>query len=132
MDREDIVSEVAKVWDRRAMEDELTHASIKIMAQHAEIERLNNIIQTMRYAEDEDKINVSMENERLKEKCDKQAMVIRRMFVEEFPDTWFAWHGYGEKDRNGLPQYIEVVPAHGVGWTQVYERTERTISMEGS
>jgi hypothetical protein len=98
----------------------------------AEIERLNNIIQTMRYAEDEDKINVSMENERLKEKCDKQAMVIRRMFVEEFPDTWFAWHGYGEKDRNGLPQYIEVVPAHGVGWTQVYERTERTISMEGS
>jgi hypothetical protein len=59
-------------------------------------------------------------------------MVIRRMFVEEFPDTWFAWHGYGEKDRNGLPQYIEVVPAHGVGWTQVYERTERTISMEGS
>jgi hypothetical protein len=40
MDREDIVSEVAKVWDRRAMEDELTHASIKIMAQHVEIERL--------------------------------------------------------------------------------------------
>lgn len=135
MNREDIVntvSEIAKVWDRRAMEDELTHASIKIMEQHTEIERLNNIIQTMRYAEDEDKIKVSMENERLKEKCDKQAMVIRRMFVEEFPDTWFAWHGYGEKDRNGLPQYIEVVPAHGVGWTQVYERTERTISMEGS
>lgn len=41
MDREDIVSEVAKVWDRRAMENELTHASIKIMAQHVEIESLN-------------------------------------------------------------------------------------------
>jgi hypothetical protein len=76
--------------------------------------------------------DAAAEIERLKEKCDKQAMVIRRMFVEEFPDTWFAWHGYGEKDQNGLPQYIEVVPAHGVGWTQVYERTERTISMEGS
>ena len=72
------------------------------------------------------------EIERLKEKCDKQAMVIRRIYVDQFPDTWFAWHGYGERDRNNLPKYIEVVPAHGVGWTQVYERTERTISMEGS
>ena len=69
---------------------------------------------------------------RLKEKCDRQAMVIRRMYVEHYPNQWFAWHGYGEKDQNGLPQYIEVVPAHGVGWTQVYERTERIISMEGS
>jgi hypothetical protein len=119
--------------DQIADKDEVITSNDHVIAeQQAEIERLNNIIQTMRYAEDEDKINVSMENERLKEKCDKQAMVIRRMFVEEFPDTWFAWHGYGEKDRNGLPQYIEVVPAHGVGWTQVYERTERTISMEGS
>ena len=72
------------------------------------------------------------EIERLIDKCDRQAMVIRRIYVDEFPDTWFAWHGFGERDRNGLPQYIEVVPAHGVGWTQVYEKTERTISMEGS
>jgi uncharacterized coiled-coil protein SlyX len=40
MDRENIVSEVAKVWDRRAMENELTQASVKIMAQHVEIEQL--------------------------------------------------------------------------------------------
>jgi hypothetical protein len=124
---------ISELKDQIADKDEVITSNDHVIAeQQAEIERLNNIIQTMRYAEDEDKINVSMENERLKEKCDKQAMVIRRMFVEEFPDTWFAWHGYGEKDRNGLPQYIEVVPAHGVGWTQVYERTERTISMEGS
>ena len=47
MNREDIVntvSEIAKVWDRRAMEDELTHASIKIMAQHVEIERLRALL----------------------------------------------------------------------------------------
>ena len=72
------------------------------------------------------------EIERLVDKCDRQAMVIRRIYVDEYPDTWFAWHGFGEKDRNNLPQYIEVVPAHGVGWTQVYEKTERTVSMEGS
>ena len=113
--------------------DEIITAQDHIIAeQQVKIERLNEIIQTMRYAEDEDKNQIVVENERLKEKCDRQAMVIRRMYVEHYPNQWFAWHGYGEKDQNGLPQYIEVVPAHGVGWTQVYERTERTISMEGS
>jgi len=48
MDREDIVSEVAKVWDRRAMEDELTHASIKIMAPHDEIELLRAALVALR------------------------------------------------------------------------------------
>lgn len=72
------------------------------------------------------------EIERLMNKCDKQAMVIRRVYVEEWPDTWFAWHGYGEVDQNNLPKYIEVVPAYGVDWTQVYERTDRTIGGMGS
>lgn len=72
------------------------------------------------------------ELERMADKCDKQAMVIRRVYVDHWPNQWFAWNGYGERDQNGLPQYIEVVPAHGVGWTQVYEKTDRTISMEGS
>ena len=71
------------------------------------------------------------EIERLITKADKQALVIQRMYVDKYPG-WFAWHGYGERDSNGLPQYIEVVPSHGVGWTQVYEKTDKTISMEGS
>lgn len=72
------------------------------------------------------------ELERLAEKCDKQAMVIRRIYVDQFPNTWFAWHGYGPRDQNGLPQYIEVVPAYGVDWTQVYEKTDRSIGGMGS
>lgn len=72
------------------------------------------------------------EIQRLKEKCDRQAMVIRRVYVEEWPGTWFAWHGYGGEDNNGLPKFIEVIPCHGVGWSQIYERTDRTVSMEGS
>lgn len=71
------------------------------------------------------------ELERLITKADKQALVIQRMYVDKYPG-WFAWHGYGERDSNGLPQYIEVVPCYGVGWTQIYEKTDRTISMEGS
>lgn len=72
------------------------------------------------------------EIERLVTKCDKQTYVIRRIYVEEWPDHWFAWHGYGERDQNNLPKYIEVVPAYGVDWTQVYERTDRTIGGMGS
>lgn len=71
------------------------------------------------------------ELERLITKCDKQALVIQRMYVDKYPG-WFAWHGLGERDANGLPKYIEVVPSYGAGWTQIYEKTDRTISMEGS
>lgn len=72
------------------------------------------------------------ELERLATKCDKQAMVIRRVYVDDWPNQWFAWHGYGPKDENGLPQYIEVVPAYGVDWTQVYEKINLTIGGMGS
>lgn len=72
------------------------------------------------------------EIERLKEKCNRQAMVIRRMYVEEFPDTWFVHNARGEVDQNGLPQYIDVCPAYGCDWTQVYERTKNTIGGMGS
>lgn len=72
------------------------------------------------------------EIERLKEKCDKQAYVIRRSYPENFPDTWFVANGIGQKDENNLPQYIWVCPAFGVDWLQVYEKTERTVGGMGS
>lgn len=64
---------------------------------------------------------------------EKQQEIIRRVYAfDMFPNTWYPTSGYGEKDNNGLPQYIEVVPAYGVGWSQVYEKTDRTIQYEGS
>jgi hypothetical protein len=72
------------------------------------------------------------EIERLKKKCDQQAMVLRRIYVEQYPDTWFVHTAHGEVDENGLPQYIDVVPAYGCDWSQVYERTKKTIGGMGS
>ena len=103
----DFVEKVSAVWDRKALEAELEQASAKLVEQAAEIERL-------------------------REKCDKQAMIIRRSYPENFPDTWFVAGGIGEKDQNGLPKLIEVCPAYGVDWTQIYERTDRTIGGMGS
>lgn len=62
----------------------------------------------------------------------KQQVIIRRVYAEMLPDTWFVAGESGNKDNNGLPDRIEVCPAYGVGWTQIYEKTERTISSEGA
>ena len=62
----------------------------------------------------------------------KQQVIIRRIYAEQLPDTWFVCGEHGEKDQNGLPKYIEVCPAYGVDWSQIYERTDRTIGGMGS
>ena len=62
----------------------------------------------------------------------KQQEIIRRIYADKFPNTWFVTSGYGEKDKSGLPQFVEIVPSYGVGWSQVYEKTDRTIQYEGS
>lgn len=57
----------------------------------------------------------------------KQQKIIHRIYAQHFPDTWFVCGELGEKDQNNLPKYIEVCPAYGVDWSQLYERTDRTI-----
>lgn len=46
--------------------------------------------------------------------------------------AYFLSGGHGELDGNYLPQFITICPAYGAGWEQVYERTDRTVSLEGS
>lgn len=50
----------------------------------------------------------------------------------EFTGEYFLTGGHGERDNNELPQYVCICPAYGCAWEQVYEKTERTISYEGS
>jgi hypothetical protein len=63
---------------------------------------------------------------------EKQQVIIRRIYAEKLPDTWFVCGELGEKDQNNLPKYIEVCPAYGADWSQVYERTDHTIGGMGS
>ena len=46
--------------------------------------------------------------------------------------AYFLAGGHGPKDDNQMPQFVEIVPAYGCGWSQVYEKTYKTISYEGS
>lgn len=70
------------------------------------------------------------EIERLKKKCDKQAMILRSLFPDKFPDSYFICGEAGEKDQNGLPAKIMVVPAYGVDWSMIYERTDKATGPE--
>jgi hypothetical protein len=59
----------------------------------------------------------------------------RDRFTFNFPEitgSYFLAGGYGEKDKNFLPEFVEICPAYGASWTQVYQKTNRTISTEGS
>lgn len=50
----------------------------------------------------------------------------------EITGAYYLAGGHGEKDQNMLPEYVEIVPAYGCAWSQIYQKTDRTISMEGS
>jgi len=50
----------------------------------------------------------------------------------EFTGVFFLAGGYGNTDDNLLPEFVEICPAYGAGWVQVYQKTDRTISSEGS
>lgn len=100
-----------------------------------EIERLNTELnEQIQWVKDlaDELIKTEAEYERLEEKCDKQAMILRRLNPENFPDTLFISGILGEKDANGLPKYIEICPAYGVDWTVIYEKTDKIIGGMGS
>ena len=50
----------------------------------------------------------------------------------EITGAYFLTGGHGEKDVNLLPEYVTICPSYGSGWEQVYQKTDRTVSYEGS
>lgn len=50
----------------------------------------------------------------------------------EYTGSYFLAGGHGEFDSNCLPQFVRIVPAYGCAWEQIYEKTDKTISYEGS
>lgn len=68
------------------------------------------------------------EIERLRAKCNSQSMILRRL--TNHPDTLFIHGTLGEKDQNGMPEKLMVVPAYGVDFSYIYQRTEKTTGPE--
>jgi len=70
------------------------------------------------------------EIERLKAKCDMQATILRRLTPENHPATLFIHGTLGDKDQNGMPEKLMVVPAYGCDFSYIYQRTEKTTGPE--
>ncbi len=70
------------------------------------------------------------EIERLREKCDRQAMILRRLTPEFHPNTLFITGVLGDMDQNNMPEKLLVVPAYGVDFAYIYERTDKTTGPE--
>lgn len=70
------------------------------------------------------------EIERLTKKCDMQAMILRRLTPENYPDTLFIHGTLGDKDHNNMPEKLQVVPAYGVDFSYIYERTGKITGPE--
>lgn len=100
--------------------DEVTQGLIESM-QHCFSDKLRENINK----------EMSDEIERLREKCDKQAMILRRLFPEKYPDTLFISGVLGNKDQNNMPERLLVCPAFGVDFSYVYEYTGKTIGGMG-
>lgn len=59
----------------------------------------------------------------------------RERYKHSYPEmtgAFFLSGGRGTKDENGLPKFVTICPAYGCAWDQVYEKTEQTITYEGS
>lgn len=70
------------------------------------------------------------EIERLKKKCDMQANMLRSLSPEKFPGTPFIHMALGNKDSNGMPEKLAVVPSYGVDFSYIYEYNGKTIGSE--
>ena len=89
---------------------------IKELAPQARIEMLENEVKTLRKGLE------IYERERNRYKHAKP----------EITGAYFLAGGHGEIDDNYLPQFVEIVPAYGCGWSQVYEKTDIGVMYEGS
>jgi hypothetical protein len=70
------------------------------------------------------------EIERLRKKCNDQAMILRRSTPDKYPDTLFIHSELGTKDANGMPEKLLVVPGYGVDFSYVYEKTSKITGPE--
>jgi hypothetical protein len=99
----------------------------------AEIERLRKTNQeiALQALVDQTQATENWEEvQRLREKCNKLSAILQKLKPENFPGVYFICGESGEKDTNGLPEQIMVVPSYGCDWHMVYKRSDKTFGPE--
>jgi len=102
-----------------------------------EIERLEDTVESYKKTANDLATRVAQAEEKI-EKLRKALDVYERereRFRHAKPEItgeYFLAGGHGERDDNQLPQYVRICPAYGCAWEQVYEKTDRAVTYEGS
>jgi hypothetical protein len=80
---------------------------------------------------------VSKENDRLRQEVARLSDIVTRMSriykhlnAEKHPGVYFIHGSLGTYDDNGMPERLMVVPAYGVDFSYIYQRTDKTTGPE--
>ena len=67
---------------------------------------------------------------RLQDIISRMSRIYKHLNPEQHPGVYFIHGSLGSYDQNGMPEKLLVVPAYGVDFSYIYERTEKTTGPE--
>jgi hypothetical protein len=70
------------------------------------------------------------ELERLQDIVTRMSRIYKHLNAEKHPGVYFIHGSLGETDLNGMPEKLMVVPAYGVDFSYIYQRTDKTTGPE--
>jgi len=70
------------------------------------------------------------EVERLQDIVTRMSRIYKHLNAENHPGVYFIHGSLGSYDDNGMPEKLLVVPAYGVDFSYIYERTDKTTGPE--
>ncbi len=73
---------------------------------------------------------LTAEVERLQGIVTRMSRIYKHLNAENHQGVYFIHGSLGSYDNNGMPEKLMVVPAYGVDFSYIYERTEKTIGPE--
>ena len=74
--------------------------------------------------------NKEQEIERLQDIVTRMSRIYKHLNPEQHPGVYFIHGSLGSYDDNGMPEKLLVVPAYGVDFSYIYERTDKTTGPE--
>lgn len=74
--------------------------------------------------------NKEQEIERLQDIVTRMSRIYKHLNPEQYPGVYFIHGSLGSYDSNGMPEKLLVVPAYGVDFSYIYERTDKTTGPE--
>jgi len=67
---------------------------------------------------------------RLQDIVTRMARIYKHLNSEKYPGVYFIHGSLGSYDENGMPEKLLVVPAYGVDFSYIYQRTDKTTGPE--